>query len=103
MSGIKFPFDKNGLMHYNDGDYNVLEWKDYYEFEDALFIERLQRGRSSVIFILRSLTNNLEYPMFVLDFYRLLKNINVIDNAITGKWGLQKKGKNYGIFLVNPK
>lgn len=106
---IKFPFNKKGLMHYSWYAYpilkdnDVLEWKDYFEFEDILFIDDYHKGRSSVIINLKSTTDQKEYPIFLKDFWEILKNVNINDRLISGRWGMHKKGNNYGIFLCHLK
>ena len=96
------PFEENGSLcsWEGEGEY-AFEIRDVSQpFEAELTLKMSSRGRSSVIFWFED-NNGALFPMFLKDFYSLVKNGNVNGApTIKGKWEVAKSGSNYGIFLV---
>ena len=80
-----------------DNDYSET-WKPYEEFEATLHYRSYARGRSSITFYWID-DDSHQYPMFLKDFDKLLKqDINVLH--IHGVWGYVKRGSDYGIKFI---
>lgn len=71
-----------------------------YEFEDVLTFESFSRGCSSVKAHFVSDNTGLKYEMFISDFADVLKSDCIANCRIKGKFTFVKKGKNYGVMLV---
>jgi len=77
-----------------------ITWKPAEEFEDTLQFIEYSRGRSSVFFLFKSLTNGSTYPIFVSDFSDMIVSTKILNGVVSGKWVAHKKGANFGIKYV---
>lgn len=93
---------KDEMMQYDwrDKDDPRVEYRDNYKFHDILYIESMERGRSSAIFKLISVATDEKYFMFMKDALEMMQE-GVVDNGkIDGIWTFSKRGGNYGIRLL---
>lgn len=79
---------------------NDIVWKENYEFEDTLELTGMSRGRSAANFNLKSTTDGKDYNLFMTDTVDLIRNSTINKGKIAGKWTFCKRGKNYGIKIV---
>lgn len=97
----KAPFTKDGsLLHYCDSYYNQNEiiWKDSnYTFDAVLEFNGYQRGRSAAYFMFKHKETGATYSMFLTDMDDLLKHSIIAMGMIGSRWGVVKRGSNYGI------
>lgn len=94
----KIPFYKGNHLGY-EPEYIDVEWRGNYEFEDTLTYEGFGRGRSSVRLYFKG-ANGDEYEMFMKDFDEIMKSGKIKGGKISGKWTFVKRGRNYGIKMV---
>jgi hypothetical protein len=103
----KIPFgpDYKGvrrLITYEHPSYQTkgVEWKDNYIFKDSMQILEYSRGRSSILFSLKSQTDGTEYSVFVSDMMDIISSCTITNGLIMDKeWTFIKKGSNYGMKL----
>ena len=82
-----------GMSRYVD-KYN-LHWKDNYEFTDTLKYSGFTRGTSSCTIKFKSINDNKEYVMFMIDLNNCIDKL--IEGKLIGKFTFVKRGANYGI------
>ena len=69
-------------------------------FKDNLIVNGYSKGRSSVLFELRSLTDGTKYYTFISDFNDIVISCTINMGIIMGhEWTFTKKGGNYGMKL----
>lgn len=90
---------KGSLIDYDNRSGNV-EYIENKVFEDTLTFEGYARGRSSAVFHFVD-SSGATYQMFMTDIDDLLKNRDIINRQVKGKWTFCKRGKNYGIKLYD--
>ncbi len=91
-------------MHYANkrfAGYTAHEWRDNYEFESVLAIDKMQRGYSAKYLIWVDEEGHT-YPMFIADLIDLLKR-GVVQEGVTTphRWTFRKRGENYGVRLAD--
>jgi hypothetical protein len=91
---------KGTLLDYVYYDKDIFDWEENKVFNDTLTYIDYGRGRSSVTFYFKGI-DDAQYPMFLTDMSSLLLNKDIIDGKVTGTWTFVKRGKNYGIKLVD--
>lgn len=98
-ANYKIPFDEQG----NQMDYPAIwstniDWRDNHEFSDGLVFESSGRGRSSVTFILRRISDGKKVTMFLKDFTAMIPQM--VNGVASGKFTFVKRGQNYGCQMV---
>lgn len=72
-----------------------LTFKDNFVWPDTLKIVDYSRGRSSAIFILKSIRTERKYFVFMKDMMEILKYSEL--GMITGIFTFAKRGTNFGV------
>ena len=98
------PFYKNSgnMANMLDGvttEADVI-WKENYEFEDTMIVDRCSRGQSTVSFDLISKSTGIKYNTFMVDMFDLITKVNINKGVISGKWTFTKRGKSYGLKMI---
>lgn len=96
---LSVPFNEDGMMGYDDGPWR-LKYVDNHIMELSLKIQHFVRGRSSAKLHLIDVNTNLKYEMFLTDLEDMLKMGVITQGNINGKFAFTKRGKNYGIKLI---
>lgn len=103
----KAPFSTDGsLYHYCSAwdEQNGIEWKDSsYIFDAVLEFDGYCRGRSAAYFIFKNKHTGARYPMFLTDIEDMLKFKIIAMGQTGGRWGVVKRGANYGIQSRDPR
>lgn len=81
---------------YEEGEIELIENIEFYA---ELEYQGYSRGRSSVTINFKG-NKGENYPMFLSDFDDVLKNADIINRKVYGKWTFCKKGKNFGIKII---
>ena len=76
------------------------DWKDV-RFNGSLCIVGIVRGRSAAHFEAYDKQANKKYTIFLTDFLDMLQAGDVNDASITGEFKVMKRGRNFGVRLVN--
>ena len=95
----KVPFDSDG----NQLDYpswKTDHWRDWFIFNDTLSLTGYTRGQNSAKLIWESVEHGYKYSMFLSDMMPAVKDGLGAGGTKTGEWGFCKKGKDYGIYLL---
>lgn len=95
---IKIPTDKNDNMLRLDNLRTENHIKNY-EWKDILNYEGYDKEGNATYFAFTSTLTHKKYYMFTTDFDKCVKKMNC--GNITGTFTFVKRGKNYGIKLVN--
>lgn len=103
---IQVPFDREGnqLNYGGYGSYldQNVTWVDNFEFEAALTIKDLYKGRSALNFSLVDELTGKRYTMFMKDMMDLIAKCTIIKGTVAGTWTFRKQGSNFGIKAVLP-
>jgi hypothetical protein len=99
----KAPFDANGslLSYVSRWQEEGVEWQANESFSASLQVYDYSRGRSSAIFILRTIDGRT-FPMFMSEMLNLLKVAWIDGGVVGGRWDVVKRGTNYGLRYVGP-
>lgn len=79
-----------------------IEWIPNTEFQATLELKNYYRQAHAVVFEFEDTFGN-EYPMFLSQFYELVKTGILFNGRATGNWTFCKRGTNFGIILVEKK
>lgn len=97
----QIPFKQDG----NHADYayqwEVLEWRDNYEFTETMQIIEYGRGNSSATFKLCDSLGRV-YNCFMSDTFDIIRDDRFAKGYITANFTFVKKGQSYGVKLVQP-
>lgn len=94
----KIPFNEYGMIRYeHDGHLFAERWEENYQFEDIITYEGYARGRSAAYFFFKG-TNDERYYVFLTDFDLMIPFM--VKGTVKGKFTFTKRGKNYGIKLL---
>lgn len=96
---IRAPFAGNSLLHYPI-THQITEWREVDEFDAALTLMGMERGRSAAYFIWQEDYTHNSFPMFLVDMADLLKRDTVSFGTVLTTWKIMKRGQNYGIAKV---
>lgn len=83
-------------------NYGAVEWRPNSEFFAELEIVNVSRGRSSVVFNYRDVKTGTIYPLFASSIEDVLRRATVRRGRVSGYWWVVKKGRNYGLELMEP-
>lgn len=99
------PVDKDGNW-LNYPDWTTDSWVPVSPFYAELLVSHMESGRSSKTVVLKDITNNKRYPMFVADFVKgIQEDLFAVSHDLDGGklnayWTACKRGQNYGIRAV---
>jgi hypothetical protein len=99
------PFDKSGnMMDYCDGHWSKPDdMRTVVPFKASMELDTWTKGRSAVRVWVRDVKTRVKYPMFMTDFWDVIKDYDIHGGVIgTVKWVVCKKGANYGIKEYKP-
>ena len=76
-------------------------WQDNRVFFATMTVMSMSRGRSAAYFHLRDGAGKT-YTMFMTDMVDMVKRARLIEKGtVNGRWTFQKRGKNFGVKLVD--
>lgn len=99
----EIPFDEKGnLLHYvANWERNKAIWKPNVPWDGTLTLDRISRGRSAAYFLWLDDEGHI-FPMFLTDLGEIVRHHTISHGRITGRWGVVKRGTNYGVKLLSP-
>ncbi len=108
----KIPFNQKGEMityesggtyyNYKTQKHEPVIWEDVSVFKDTVEYAGYDVGRSACRILLKSVVTKRQYSVLISDYDRLMKEVGLIDNAITADFTFAKRGSNYMMVPVLP-
>lgn len=77
-----------------------VEWRPNEPFDAVMVVTRMDRGRSSALFVLTDLRTSVEYPVFMTDMLEILQERQINHGKVRGTWRFRKRGQNYALALA---
>lgn len=79
-----------------------INWADDWHnvtFKDSVRIVGFARGRSAANLDAKSTSKEEYFTIFLVDFFDMLENGDIVDMTITGTFEIKKRGRDLGIRL----
>jgi hypothetical protein len=74
-------------------DTDYVKWRDNYEFDANLLLEKYQTGQSAINFIFKNLDNGEVYESGISEFFAM--TAKMVNRKIRGRFCFGKYGQNY--------
>ena len=109
ITQYKIPFDKDGNLlreiphrFYRNPD-TVIEYREKFIFYGSLELIDYIRSGHQLTILWKDIVSDSKYPMFFVDFIKLIKASELKKGIIKDYFTFQNRGGYFGIRLINEK